>query len=131
MILFFDEDMGAAIPRFLKGADRDVDIRWLRAQFPNESDPRRQDVGWLAEAGRQGWLVISCNKRMLSVVLERQTILQHKVGIVFFASGQVGRLPMMRALLRKWDWLKTANLTEPRPFAYYLYASGRTRQLSL
>ena len=34
MILFFDEDMGTAIPRFLKGADRDVDIRWLRAQFP-------------------------------------------------------------------------------------------------
>ena len=55
MILFFDEDMGTAIPKFLRGADEDVEVLWLRARFPNENDPRRQDIGWLEEAGREGW----------------------------------------------------------------------------
>ncbi len=131
MILFFDEDMGTSIPKFLKGADGNVEILWLRGRFPNESDPRRQDIGWLEEAWRAGWLVVSCNKSMLKVAFERQAIVTHRVGIVFLASGRIGRLPMMRALLRKWDWLKEIDLATPRPFAYYLYASGRTRQLGL
>ena len=84
MILFFDEDMGTAIPKFLRGADEDVDVLWLRARFPNENDPRRQDIGWLEEAGREGWLVVSCNKSMLKVEYERQAIVQHSVGVVFF-----------------------------------------------
>ena len=127
MILFFDEDMGTAIPKFLRGADEDVDVLWLRARFPNDNDPRRQDIGWLEEAGREGWLVVSCNKSMLKVEYERQAIVQHSVGVVFLASGQIGRLPMMSAILRKWDWLKSLDLTVPRPFVHYLYASGRTR----
>ena len=131
MILFFDEDMGTTIPKFLNDADRDVDVRWLRALYTDDSDPRRQDVGWLEEAGRNGWLVISCNKKILSVEFERQAIVEYKVGIVFFASGQFGRIVMMRAILNKWDWLKAVDSTEPRPFVHYLYARGRTRQISL
>lgn len=131
MILFFDEDMGIVIPKFLRGADEEVDVLWLRARFPNEGDPRRQDVGWLEEAGRNGWLVISCNKNMLDVEFERQAILDHRVGIVFFASGQIGRLAMMRALLNKWGWLKAVASTGSRPFVHYLYAHGRTREISL
>ncbi len=131
MILFFDEDMGTTIPKFLSDADRDVDIRWLLALYPNESDPRRQDVGWLKEAGRNGWLVISCNKKILTVEFERQAIVEHNVGIVFFASGQIGRLAMMRAILTKWEWLKAVDSTVTRPFVHYLYARGRTRKLSL
>lgn len=122
MILFFDEDMGIVIPKFLRGADEEVDVLWLRARFPNEGDPRRQDVGWL---------VISCNKNMLDVEFERQAILDHRVGIVFFASGQIGRLAMMRAILNKWDWLKAVASTGSRPFVHYLYAHGRTREISL
>ncbi|MYB76094.1 MAG: hypothetical protein F4X83_03160 [Chloroflexi bacterium] len=131
MILFFDEDMGVAIPKFLRGAEEGVDVLWLRARFPNETDPRRQDVGWLEEAGRNRWLVISCNKSMLDVVFERQAVLEHRVGIVFLASGKIGRLVMMRAILNKWDWLKAVDSTEPRPFVHYLYARGVTRQIGL
>ncbi|MDE2817277.1 MAG: hypothetical protein OXK81_11350 [Chloroflexota bacterium] len=131
MILFFDEDMGTTIPKFLSEADRDVEIKWLLDLYSNENDPRRQDVGWLEEAGRNGWLVISCNKKILSVEFERQAILEHKVGIVFFASGQISRLTMMRTILNKWDWLKSVNSTLPRPFAQYIYARGGTRQVSL
>ena len=123
--------MGTAIPRFLRGADEGVAVLWLRARFPNENDPRRQDVGWLQEAGREGWLVVSCNKGMLSVAFERQAIVDNGVGVVFLASGQIGRLPTMRAILRKWDWLKSIDVNVPRPFVYYLYASGRTRPIDL
>ena len=66
MIIFFDEDMGTTIPKFLNDADRDVDVRWLRALYSNDCDPRRQDVGWLEEAGQNGWLAISCNKKILT-----------------------------------------------------------------
>ncbi len=89
----------------------------------------KSDIEWLSEVGRNGWLALSCNKRMLMVPAERQVIVAEKVGIVFLTSGQE-RLPdTLRLLLDKWPWLETIDRSVQRPFAYYLYPSGRTRKV--
>ena len=64
---------------------------------------------------------------MLKVKAERDTIVQHQVGIVFFTSGQEHpRITLLR-LLKKWDDLKLLLETTPRPFARFL--SGRNQLL--
>ena len=123
MILVCDEDVGTRVPQALRLVGLSV------LSFKDSGLLGVPDVQWLTEAGRKGWLVFSCNKRMLDVPIERETIIREKVGIVFLTSGQE-RLPnILRLILSKWEWLELIDTTTPRPFAYYLYPSGRTRKV--
>ena len=123
MILVCDEDVGTRVPQALKLVGSNV------LSFRDAGLLGAPDVQWLTQAGQQGWLVFSCNKRMLDVPIERDTIIRERVGIVFLTSGQE-RLPnTLRLILSKWDWLDLIDRTDPRPFAHFLYPSGRTRKV--
>lgn len=123
MILVCDEDVGSRIPTALKlvglscNSAKDVGLLGV------------PDVKWLTVAGRQGWLVFSCNKRMLQVPAEQQAIIRENVGIVFLTSGQEYLPNTLRLILSKWAWLELIDSTIPRPFAYYLYPRGRTKRV--
>ena len=124
MILLCDEDIGTRIPRALK---------LVRLKVVSLADSsfglHKPDVEWLKAVGQRGWLAFSCNKRMLNVPEERDTIIAEKVGIVFLTSGQEYLQQVLRLLLNKWKWLEYIDQTTPRPFAYYIYPYGRTRKV--
>ena len=70
-------------------------------------------------------LVLSCNKKMLTVPSELQAIIDNKVGIVFLTTGEERPARVLLTLLRKWDALELLDDTEPRPFAKFLSPNGR------
>lgn len=122
MILFCDEDIGRKVPQALQlvglNVRPSVQQGWLG----------KADTDWLTEVGKNGWLAFSCNKKMLRVPNERDTIVREKVGIVFLTSGEE-RLPnTLRLLLNKWLWLEHIDQTLPRPFAFFLYPNGQARK---
>ena len=125
MILLCDEDVGIRVPKALKL----VGIKNVKSMVDSSFGLGKHDVEWLKGVGERGWLAFSCNKRMLDVPEERDTIIAEKVGIVFLTSGQEYLQQVLRLLLNKWEWLEFIDLTAPRPFAYYLYPYGRTRQV--
>ena len=81
MKLLCDEDIGTGVPSALYAVDYEarslVDMGWRTFS----------DVRWLTLAGQGGWLVFSCNKKMLLVPEERSTIIREKVGIIFLTNG--------------------------------------------
>jgi hypothetical protein len=114
VILVCDEDVGTRVPN----AQKLVGLNVL--SFRDAGLLGAPDVKWLTQAGQQGWLVFSCNKRMLEVPVERNTIIDQKVGIVFLTSGQE-RLPnTLGLILARWEWLELIDRTVSRPFAYFL-----------
>ena len=119
MILLCDEDVGTGVPNALSSVGLDarsiVGMGW----------GGQPDVEWLERAGRLGWLVFSCNKRMLSVPSERGTIVREQVGIVFLTNGEEHPATVLRLLLTKWDVLELLDGTQPRPFVRFLYPNGR------
>jgi hypothetical protein len=123
VILVCDEDVGTRIPQALKLVGLNV------LSFKDSGLSSVPDVQWLTDAGRRNWLVFSCNKRMLDVPVERETIIREKVGIVFLTSGQEWLPNTLRLILTKWEWLELIDTITPRPFAYYLYPSGRARKV--
>lgn len=125
MILLCDEDVGIKVPKALKL----VGIKNVKSMVESSFGLGKRDVEWLKGVGERGWLAFSCNKRMLDVPMERDTIIAEKVGIVFLTSGQEYLQQVLRLLLNKWKWLEYIDETTPRPFAYYLYPSGRTRKV--
>ncbi len=70
-------------------------------------------------------LVLSCNKKMLTVPSEHQAIVDNKVGIVFLTTGEERPAKVLLTLLRKWDALELLDDTEKRPFARFLNGRGQ------
>ena len=125
MILLCDEDVGTKIPKALKL----VGVKNVKSMADSGFGLGKDDVEWLRDVGKRGWLAFSCNKKMLDVPRERDTIIAEKVGIVFLTSGQEYLQQVLRLLLNKWKWLEHIDQTTPRPFAYFLYPYGRTRKV--
>lgn len=123
MILYSDEDVGTRVPKALKL----VGLKVVSAVSKGAvSEP---DIQWLERVGKKGWLGLSCNKNILNVPEERDAIINNNVGIVFVTSGNLHPKDKLLLILRKWQWMETLNEIENRPFAYYLYATGRTRKV--
>ena len=119
MILLCDEDVGTGVPRALTAIGYDA------RSIVGMSWGGRPDEFWLTRAGRQEWLVLSCNKRMLKVAAERDTIIRENVGIVFLTSGEEHPPTVLLRLLKKWADLKMLWDTTPRPFARFLFANNQ------
>ena len=121
MILLCDEDVGTGVPSALHA------VGYTAHSLFGLGWQGWPDVDWLTQAGRNGWLVFSCNKRMLNVPREKETIIREKVGIVYFTTGDQSPATMLRVLLNKWDTLELLDRSEPRPFARFLSPNGQLR----
>ena len=119
MILLCDENVGTGVPKALTAVGYDarslVGMGW--GGFPDEF--------WLERAGQNGWFVLSCNKRMLKVTAELNTIVRERVGIIFLTSGEEHPRTVLLRLLRKWEDLELLWNTTPRPFARFFYANNK------
>jgi hypothetical protein len=97
--LLCDEDVGRSIPEALRALElgeveyiRNLFRRRIRAgQFANGV----KDEDWIPLAGRGGWLVFSCNRRLLDAQAQRDLWIREKVGGVFLTSGQEKRREVM------------------------------------
>ena len=119
MILLCDEDVGIGVPTALTAVGYDV------RSLVGMSWGGLPDQFWLEKAGQNGWLVLSCNKRMLKVTAERDTIIRERVGIVFLTSGEEQPRRVLLQLLQKWQDLELLWRSTPRPFARFLSANNR------
>lgn len=114
-----DEDVGTRVPQALAIVGYDAKSLILLGWTG------QPDTEWLARAGQAGWLVFSCNKKMLLVPDERDTIIREKVGIIYLTNGEEHVPKVLRLLLSKWDTLEALHAETPRPFARFLSPKGR------
>ena len=118
MILLCDEDVGTGVPKALSL------VGYRASALVELGLGGRPDVQWLTIAGRRGWLVLSCNKKMLVVQSERETIIRERVGIVYLTTGWEQPAQVLKLLLNKWDKLELFDNTTSRPFARFLNPRG-------
>lgn len=83
-----------------------------------------RDTDWLQMVGENGWLALSCNKRMLFVPEEAEAIRKWNVGIVFVTTGEEHPHRLLATLLRRWSDLEALDQGEPRPFVRFLPPRG-------
>lgn len=69
-MLLCDEDIGRRVPQAMRLVGHEV-ISLTSSRWPGT-----EDVIWLSRAGKEGWLVFSCNKHQLEVEEERDTLLK-------------------------------------------------------
>ena len=118
MILLCDDDVGTGVPNALRA------VAYPARSLYGLGWGGRPDVWWLERAGQNGWLVFSCNKRMLLVPRERKAIIDNNVGVVYLTNGEETPALMLKVLLNRWHKLEFLDATTPRPFARFLSPRG-------
>ena len=106
-----------SIPRDIADALSRVrdDIEWLEPRFPGDTP----DEVWLAEAGRQGWVVVTRDKQVRRRYAERNAILDNDVGC--FVLGQkrtLNRWNLLKVIVGTLDGRKQRLAETPRPFIF-------------
>jgi len=124
-VIFIDRSVPRGVACALK-AVRD-DVAWLEDLYPHDA----KDLQWLPDAGREGWLVISRDKKIRSRPGERRAILENHVGCFIIGA---------KRNLTKWEYLKllAAMLDEmqrlfhetERPFIYMVHSTQGLRRVA-
>jgi hypothetical protein len=119
--LFFDEDTGKGVAVALKAVGLPADYVGNSRRFKTSTP----DEVWLPVAGKEGWLVFSCNRAILTSEAQREIFIREKVGAIFLTTGQERKLEILKLVLRKWEWLEEIDRDVQRPFAFEMPISGR------
>lgn len=83
------------------------------------------DEIWLTEAGKNGWIVLTRDKRIRYRQIERLALQESKVRAFVFTGGNVTAKDtgaILADALRRIDYISRAN---PGPFIYHIGRSGK------
>ncbi len=82
------------------------------------------DTEWVERAGKRNWLVLSCNKRMLTIPDEVEAIYRWNAAIIYLTSGEEHSAQVLLAVLRHWREFEELWRTAPRPVVKFMGLRG-------
>ncbi len=101
------------------------DIWWLEDKFPHDTP----DEVWLAEAGANGWLVITRDKRIRTRPGERENIIRYGVGCFIINQKQdPTKWEYLKLIARTLDEMEEKFADTPRPFGFTIDRQGVMRR---
>ena len=125
-MIFIDRSIPRSVADGLKRVRGDV--IWLEDRFA----PDVPDSEWLAEAGREGWLVITRDKRIRHRPAEKDAIREHGVGcFVLGHRKNLTREAYLSFLPPLLDEMERLFAETSRPFVYVVDSAGAMRQVAL
>ena len=90
-------------------------------------DPSTEDLVWIPRVAREGWSIISRDRRVGAYPAEREAVIAHNAKMFTIASEE--RLDLWRQfeiLMTRWRDIERLS-EEPGPFIYALYRTTITR----
>ena len=126
-VLFFDRDVGIALPKALN-------VLRLPTRVEYHQDHFQQDVHddcWMAEIGRRGWFSIGHDHHHHTRSLERDAIRDYSIGCFYLWGGDKPRYEKMRCFLSAYPNIIEAIHTTGRPFVYRIDKQGNLHNLDL
>ena len=119
-MIFLDRSIPKSVATALK-AVRD-DVYWLEDHFLHDT----KDADWLPVAGKNGWLVITRDKKIRTRPWERRAILENSVGcFCLIQKKHPTRWQYLKLLVLTLEKMERSFDTTPRPFIYGVEQSGK------
>lgn len=109
MVFFTDRDLGALFPRVLSEAGLSVETHG--AHFPHDTP----DVEWLPAVGRDGWFVLSKDKRIRYRPNEQAAVMRAGIGL-FLVVGTVSHETLARNFVNSVARVERFARKQARPF---------------
>ena len=125
-VFFLDASLGRkVIAEALRQAGEQVIVHDERF------DPGTKDEVWLAEAGNQGWVVLTKDDKIRYHPIERQALLEARVAAIILPKGNVKAEEMAKAFVAALPKIKRLLRRETRPFIYRLSAGGTLTKVAV
>ena len=123
MILFFDRDVGTALPKALQLLQFDRhyhELHYHQQHFPGNCP----DDVWLPEVGRRGWTVIGHDSHHHTEESELSAVKQYSIGCFYLWGAEAKRWEKLRCFARAYDRIVQAESSTTRPFIYRVTKAG-------
>jgi len=115
---FVDNNLSKKLARGMHGFGEEV--MHLTEKFPADTP----DVVWLRFVGENGYIVITCDKRISWNPSERKAFRKHKVGAFFLGGKNKNHCDIIRQLVRCWHRIKDFDKKTNKPYAFSINAAG-------
>ena len=126
-VLFFDRDVGTALPRALNVLRLPTRVEYLQNHFPADS----QDDQWMPVVGARGWILIGHDRMHHRRHPESSAIHQYEMGCFYLWGAQALRWEKMRCFLNAYERILDAIATTPKPFIYRINRFSRLESVAL
>ena len=87
LVLFFDRDVGTALPRALSVLRLPTRVEFLQDHFPADSG----DDAWMPVVGARGWILIGHDRMHHRRAPERSAIHDYRMGCFYLWGAQAQR----------------------------------------
>ena len=126
-VLFFDRDVGIALPEALGVLKLPTRVEHHQNHFPIDS----RDDDWMPRVGSSGWILIGHDSHHHHEESELLAIKQHEMGCFYLWGGGALRWEKMRCFLRAYENILEAAAKTPRPFIYRVTEKGRLTYVTI
>ena len=126
-VLFFDRDVGTALPQALTLLRLPTTVEYLQNHFPADA----QDDTWMPVVGSRGWILIGHDRMHHRRSPERSVIQQYEMGCFYLWGAQARRWEKMRCSLNAYERILEAIDTTPKPFIYRISRASRLESVTI
>lgn len=126
-VLFFDRDVGIALPRALEILILPTQVEYHQNHFPSGA----QDDAWMPVVGDRGWILIGHDSQHHRRQTELEAIRQHRIGCFYLWGTHAPRWEKMRCFLNAYERILNAAANTPKPFIYQIEKSGSLRSIPI
>ena len=126
-VLFFDRDVGTALPRALEVLRLPTRVEYLQNHFPTDT----QDDEWMPVIGTRGWILIGHDRMHHRRSPERSAIQEYGMGCFYLWGAQAHRWEKMRCFLNAYERILEAIDQNPRPFIYRINRASRLESVTI
>lgn len=127
-MIFIDRSIPKSVADSLKAVRDEDDVRWLEDLYAHD----KKDDEWLADAGKEGWLVLTRDKKIRTRPGERHSIIQHGVGCFIFGQKKdPTRWEYYKLLGGALDEMERLYASTPRPFIFLVARDGKLRRYNI
>ena len=120
-VLFFDRDLGTALPTALHVLRLPTRVEYHQSHFPIEEP----DDSWMTTVGTWGWTIVGHDSRHHLQEAELSAVKQDELGCFYLWGAEALRWQKMRCFLRAYEGILEAADNTPRPFIYRVTEKGR------
>lgn len=120
-VLFIDRSLGRGVVKALRDAGASVESH--DDHFPQDAP----DESWLARAGRDGWIVITKDRRIRYRPNEIEAFRQHRVIGVFLTNANATGAENASLLVRALPDILSLKTEASAPAFYTLSSSGKLK----
>lgn len=131
MILFWDRNLGKAIPRALQLVQpRGIEIFYYAEQYPGTDNLKEVgDDSWLAPIGDLEWVVITQDHEYHNKPAELAAIKQHNVGCFYLWGRHAPKWRTVQCFARAYDRIINAVESTLKPFIFSVDEPGRLHRI--